>query len=52
MTPDEKYVRLMEKYKLERRKDPQGAVKYLDAAMKLREKGKVSDDATLGGAYI
>jgi hypothetical protein len=42
----------MEQYKLHRRKDGLGALKYLDAAIALAETGEVSQDARLGGAYI
>jgi hypothetical protein len=49
---DKAYVALMDKYKRARITDGQGAMKYLDAAMKLRETGEVSDDAVLGGAYL
>jgi hypothetical protein len=42
----------MEQYKLHRRKDGLGALKYLDAAIALVETGEVSQDARLGGAYI
>jgi hypothetical protein len=49
---DKKYIALMDKYKLNRLKDPQGAMKYLDAAMALSEKGDVSDDARIGAAYL
>jgi hypothetical protein len=49
---DKKYVQLMDKYKTERLKDGQAAMKYLDAAMKLRKDGDVSHDAFLGGAYL
>lgn len=52
MKDDDKYVQLMDKYKTERIKDGKGALKYLDAAMKLREIGEVSHDAFLGGAYL
>jgi hypothetical protein len=52
MTDDEKYIALMDRYKMNRGKDPQGSLKYLEAAMKLREKGDVSDDAVIGGAYL
>jgi hypothetical protein len=45
-------VALMDKYKRTRHTDGQGAMKYLDAAMKLRETGDVSKDAILGGAYL
>ena len=49
---DKAYVALMDKYKRARITDGQGAMKYLDAAMKLRETGDVSSDAVLGGAYL
>lgn len=48
---DAKYEALMTRYKEMRRVDGKGAMKYLEAAMKLREKGNVSEDAVLGGAY-
>jgi hypothetical protein len=49
---DDKYVQLMDRYKVERLSNPKEAVAYLDAAIKLREKGEVSKDAFLGGAYL
>ena len=49
---DAAYVALMAKYKENRREMGEKALKYLDAAMKLRETGEVSDDAVLGGAYL
>ncbi len=49
---DAKYVALMDKYKLNRRSDPQGAMKYLDAALALADRGNVSEDAIAGGAYL
>ena len=49
---DKKYIALMDKYKQNRGKDPKGAQKYLDAAMELAKRGKVSDDAIIGGAYL
>jgi hypothetical protein len=52
MTDDDKYIVLMDRYKMTRGKDPKGSLKYLEAAMKLREKGDVSDDAVIGGAYL
>lgn len=52
MTDDEKYIKLIDKYKQLRRKNGKEAVKYLDAAIKLREKGDVSDDAVIGAAYL
>ena len=52
VSDDEKYNALMAKYKeLRGEKGPQ-ALPYLQAAMKLREKGNVSDDAVIGGAYL
>ena len=52
MKDDKKYVALMEKYKILRRTDYEGAQRYLEAAMKLRGGGNVSDDAVIGGAYL
>jgi len=52
LTDDEKYVLLMEKYKRNRFAMCQEANKFLDAAIKLKEKGNVSKDAILGGQYI
>jgi hypothetical protein len=52
MKDDKKYVALMDTYKQKRLLDPQGAQKYLEAAMKLRAEGEVSDDAMIGGAYL
>jgi hypothetical protein len=49
---DKKYIALMDKYKQNRGKDPQGAQKYLEAAMKLSSTGDVSDDAHIGAAYL
>jgi len=49
---DDKYVALMDQYKMMRMKDGKGAMKFLDAAMKLRKEGEVSDDAMRGGAYL
>lgn len=49
---DDKYVELMDQYKMMRMKDGKGAIKFLDAAMKLRKEGDVSDDAMRGGAYL
>ena len=49
---DKAYISLMDRYKINRLKDHQGAQKYLDAAMKLREKGDVSQDAIIGAAYL
>jgi hypothetical protein len=52
MTDDQKYVALMAKYKELRDELGPEANKYLDAAMKLRDKGGVSDDAVIGAAYL
>ena len=52
MTDDKKYIALMDRYKTTRRDDPQGAMKYLDAAIKLKGQGNVSRDAIIGGAYL
>ena len=52
MEDDDKYVALMEKYKMNRIQDPQGALRYLDAAIALKDQGRVSEDAIIGGAYI
>jgi replication-associated recombination protein RarA len=49
---DQKYQALMAKYKELRGSQGEGAVKYLKAAMKLRENGNVSDDVVLGMAYL
>jgi hypothetical protein len=49
---DAAYVALMAKYKENRREMGEEAMKYLDAAMKLKEKGDVSEDAIIGGAYL
>ena len=49
---DEKYIQLMDQYKLERYKNPQESVLYLEAAMKLRQLGNVSEDAVLGSRYL
>jgi hypothetical protein len=54
MKDDAAYVSLMDKYKQLRGSaiDNEAAMKYLDAAMALRERGNVSDDAVLGAAYL
>ena len=52
MTDDNKYLILMSKYKEKRLTENEEANKYLKAALKLRQSGKVSDDAILGGAYM
>jgi len=54
MTDDAAYVALIDKYKQLRGSaiDHEAAMKYLDAAIALRERGNVSDDAVLGAAYL
>ena len=52
MKDDKKYIALMDTYKQKRLRDPQGAQKYLEAAMKLSAEGEVSDDARIGAAYL
>ena len=49
---DDKYIALMDQYKMMRMKDGKKANKFLDAAMKLSKEGDVSHDAILGGAYL
>lgn len=49
---DDRYVALMDKYKRLRLRDGKKALVYLDAAMALRERGEVSEDAFTGGAYL
>lgn len=49
---DEKYVALMARYKQLRGELGPEAEPYLMAAMKLRERGNVSDDAIKGAAYL
>ena len=51
MKDDKAYVALMIKYKEMRGANGQEAMKYLDAATELRERGNVSDDAFIGAAY-
>ena len=52
VSDDEKYNALMARYKELRGELGAQALPYLQAAMKLREKGNVSDDAVIGGAYL
>jgi hypothetical protein len=49
---DDKYVALMGRYKQLRTELGEKADLYLVAANKLRETGKVSEDAILGAAYL
>lgn len=52
MKDDDKYLVLMDRYKQLRGSRGLEAVKYLEAAMKLRERGNVSEDAVIGAAYL
>jgi hypothetical protein len=52
VSDDDKYVALMARYKELRGELGEKAQPYLLAAMKLRQKGNVSDDAVIGGAYL
>lgn len=49
---DKKYMALMARYKELRGKLGEEATPYLEAAIKLREEGNVSEDAILGAAYL
>ena len=49
---DKKYQELMNQYKTNRVKMGQQANKFLDAALKLREEGDVSEDVVKGMAYL
>jgi hypothetical protein len=49
---DEKYIALMNAYKSKRREMGAGANKYLNAAVELRKRGNVSENAVLGAAYL
>lgn len=52
VSDDEKYVQLMARYKELRGELGEGATPYLEAAMKLRERGNVSENAIIGAAYL
>lgn len=52
VSDDEKYNALMARYKELRGELGPDALPYLQAAMKLRAEGNVSDDAFIGGAYL
>ena len=52
VSDDDKYVALMARYKELRGELGEKAQPYLLAAMKLRQKGNVSDDAVIGAAYL
>jgi hypothetical protein len=49
---DSAYIALMNAYKVNRLEKGPEAVRYLEAAMKLRERGNVSEDAVIGAAYL
>jgi hypothetical protein len=49
---DRKYLALMSRYKELRMQLGPKALPYLEAAMKLREEGDVSEDVILGAAYM
>jgi hypothetical protein len=52
VSDDEKYVALMARYKELRGELGVKANPYLEAAIKLRQEGNVSDDAVIGAAYL
>ncbi len=52
VSDDEKYVALMARYKELRGELGPAANIYLEAAMKLKQRGNVSQDAIIGGAYL
>ena len=52
LNDDEKYQLLMGLYKQHRGEMGEKADAYLEAAMKLRERGNVSDDVVKGMAYL
>jgi hypothetical protein len=52
MKDDKAYVALMNAYKVNRLEKGIEANRYLEAAIKLRERGNVSDDAIIGAAYL
>lgn len=52
VSDDEKYNALMARYKELRGELGPQALPYLQAAMKLRAKGNVSEDAVIGAAYL
>ena len=54
MTDDEKYIKLMAKYK-DVRRDPdkqEESMRLLKAAMAVKSKGNVDPDVALGMAYL
>lgn len=52
VSDDEKYMALMGRYKELRKELGEKALPYLEAAMKLREKGTVSDDVIQGSGML
>ena len=52
VSDDVKYQQLMSRYKELRGELGEKALPYLEAAMKLRERGNVSDDVVTGMAYL
>ena len=52
MKDDDKYLKLMNAYKIHRFDLKDVANLYLKAAIKLRDKGEVSKEAILGAAYL
>ena len=52
VSDDEKYMALMGRYKDLRGELGEKALPYLEAAIKLREKGNVSDEVIQGSAML
>jgi hypothetical protein len=52
MKDDKAYLALMNAYKVNRLEKGPEANRYLEAAIKLRDRGNVSDDAIIGAAYL
>jgi hypothetical protein len=52
MKDDKAYLALMDAYKVNRLEKGPESVRYLEAAIKLRERGNVSQDAIIGAAYL
>jgi hypothetical protein len=52
VSDNEKYQALMGRYKDLRGKLGVKALAYLEAAMELKKKGKVSEDVVTGSAYL
>jgi hypothetical protein len=49
---DEIYMALMGRYKDLRKEFPQESLLYLDAAMKIKNKGEVSEDIVFGSGVL